>query len=93
MTVTVRSHGAGDLLYEPPVLIADNGQQLMIDAMSLEAARYAFLDLVTKGQAMTQLKFAGNVLDAAHLTLVFNPRRDADDEVAPRTEIFVPLRP
>lgn len=45
MTVTVRCNGAGDLLYEPPVLMTDNGQQLMIDAASLEVARYAFLAL------------------------------------------------
>lgn len=91
MTVTVRSSGAGDLLYEPPVLVDDAGRVYPADGESLEAARYAFLDLVTRGQAQATLVFAGLPAEGARLRLVFNPDQQPADLLAPRLEVPVPV--
>ena len=91
MTVTVRSSGAGDLLYEPPVVVDEAGRVYPVTGESLEAARYAFLDLVTRGQAAAELAFAGAPAEGARLTLVFNPNQEPTDILAPRVEVGVPV--
>ena len=91
MTVTVRSNGAGDLLYEPPVLVDEAGRTYLITPDSLEAARLAFLDLVTRGQAEAELVFAGAPPEGVRLVLVFNPNQQAGDVLAPRVEVGVPV--
>lgn len=91
MTVTVRSSGAGDLLYEPPVVVDEAGRVYPADGESLEAARYAFLDLVTRGQAQATLTFAGLPPEGARLTLVFNPDQQPGDLLSPRLEVPVPI--
>ncbi|HEC36275.1 MAG TPA: hypothetical protein ENI39_07060 [Anaerolineae bacterium] len=92
MTVTVRSSGAGDLLYEPPVVVDDGGRVYPVTGESLEAARLAFLDLVTRGQAQAGLSFAGEPA-AAWLVLVLNPNQQPSDLLAPRLEVPVPMPP
>lgn len=91
MTVTVRSGGAGDLLVEPPVVVDEAGRAYPVTPDSLEAARYAFLDLVTRGQAGAELAFAGTPPEGARLTLVFNPNQEPTDILAPRVEVPVPV--
>ena len=92
MTVTVRSAGAGDLLFEPPVLKDHAGRTYPVDGDSLKAARLAFLDLVTKGQATARFEFAGRLTPTPELRLVFNPGQETTNIVAPRIETQVPLR-
>jgi len=88
ITVTVRYAGAGDLLYEPPQVVSDVGDVYPITPDSLEEARYAFLDLATRGQVTTQLAFTGDARDDENLKLVFNPHQNLDDAfVSPRVEI------
>lgn len=91
MTVTVRSSGAGDLLYEPPVVVDGTGQVYQIVPDSLEVARLAFLDLVTRGQAETELVFFGTPPEGARLVLVFNPSQYPGNVIAPRVEVGVPV--
>jgi len=91
MTVTVRSSGAGDLLYEPPVVVDDGERVYPVTPDSLEAARLAFLDLVTRGQAMATLEFAGAPAAGARLVLVFNPGQQPGDILAPYLEVPVPV--
>jgi len=88
ITVTVRYAGAGDLLYEPPQVVSDAGDVYPITPDSLEEARYAFLDLATRGQVTAELVFTGEVRDEEDLRLVFNPHQNLDDAfVSPRVEI------
>lgn len=91
VTVTVRSSGAGDLLYEPPVVVDDGGRVYAVGGDSLEAARYAFLDLVTRGQAMARLEFAPAPPPGVRLVLVFNPSQQTSNVLAPRVEALIPL--
>ena len=93
MTVTARSAGAGDLLYEPPVLVDERGYSYQISAESLEGARLAFLDLITRGQAVARLEFAGWPGDNTGLWLVLNPGQQPGNLVAPRVEVAVPIVP
>jgi hypothetical protein len=93
MTVTVRSSGAGDLLYEPPLLVDETGLVYQVEGESLEAARYAFLDLITQGQATAQLRFAGAPAPGVRSVLVFDPNRQPGDALAPRVEVLVPAAP
>ena len=90
VTVTVRPVGSGpaDLLAEPPVL-QGNGKTYPATPESAAQARFAFLDLVTQGQATTQLVFQGAPAAGEPLTLIFNPGRRATDLVAPRREVRV----
>lgn len=88
MTVTVSSFGPGDLLYEPPVLQVGN-RNYPITGESLEKARFAFLDLVTKGQASTQLAFT-TPSTSAETWLVFNPNRQLGDVIAPQVRVLMP---
>jgi hypothetical protein len=91
LTVTVRSAGGvGELLYEPPV-VTDGRQEYPVDGESLAQARFAFLDLVTKGTATARLVFSPAPAPGARLTLVFNPRQQPDDALTPRVEVPVPM--
>jgi hypothetical protein len=91
MTVTVRSYGTGDLLFEPPVLLDRDGQTYPIIGESLAAARMAFLDLVTQGEATAHLAFSGRVSSTSGLWLVLNPGQETTDAVAPRLQVPVPI--
>jgi hypothetical protein len=92
MTLTVRAYGAGDLLYEPPVLATEEGQTYPISAKSLEASRVTFLDLVTSGQATTRFVFNARLSPTKGLWLVFNPNQPAGSAIAPPVRVPVPLR-
>lgn len=91
MTVTVRSSGAGDLLYQPPVVVDSEGQVYQVTGDTLERARLAFLNLITRGQATGWLEFSGVPLQGTQLTLVFNPDQQPGDILSPHLEIPVPL--
>ena len=91
MTVAVRASGPGDLLYEPPELVDGDGGTYPVTSESLERARFAFLDLTTKGQATTQLAFSGMPAEGERLTLIFNPHQTAADAyLAPMVKVLVP---
>ena len=90
LTVTVRSSGVGELLYEPPI-VTDGRQEYPIDGESLSQARFAFLDLVTKGTATARLVFSPAPDPGVRLTLVFNPRQQPYDLLTPRVEVPVPV--
>jgi hypothetical protein len=91
MTVTVRASGSGDLLYEPPELVGGDGNTYPVTSESLERARFAFLDLVTKGQSTTLLVFSGTPAKGERLTLIFNPHQTAADAyLAPLVKVLVP---
>ena len=92
MTVSVRAYGAGDLLFEPPVLMTEEGQTYRVQGQSLEAARIAFLDLVTQGQATAGLAFAGRLSPTEGLWLVFNPNQEPTNAVAPPLRVAVPIQ-
>ncbi len=92
MTVTVRSHGAGDLLFEPPLLQSDENDVYQVTATSLEEARLEFLDLVTQGEATVGLEFAGRLAPTANLWLVFNSGQEPTSVTAPPLRAPVPLR-
>jgi hypothetical protein len=92
MTLTVRAYGAGDLLYEPPVLATEEGQTYQITGESLESARIAFLDLVTSGQATARFVFNARLSPTKGLWLVFNPNQPAGSAIAPPVRVPVPLR-
>jgi len=90
MTITARSSGSGDLLYEAPELVDGSGNTYPVTGESLEEARFAFLDLVTKGQVTVQMKFSGTPSESEKLTLVFNPNQTVDKlYVAPKVEARV----
>ena len=90
MTVTVRAYGAGDLLFEPPLLRSAEGQIYPATGDSLEQARIAFLDLVTRGETSAHLEFAGRLIPTSGLWLVFNPNQESTSVVAPPLEAPVP---
>ena len=92
MTITVRGYGAGDLLFEPPVLQSDEGQVYPITAGSLEQARLAFLDLVTRGEVTVGMEFAGRLTPTDGLWLVFNASQEPTNVTAPPLRVAVPLR-
>jgi hypothetical protein len=91
MTVTVRSSGGDDLLVETPVLVNESGRTYHAVPDCLEEARFAFLKLVTTGQAQARLAFSGEPADGERLTLVFNPGYTPDDTISPRVEVPVPV--
>ncbi len=92
LTVTVRAYGAGDLLFEPPLLRSEEGQTYPVVGDSLEKARIAFLDLVTRGETSAHLEFAGRLIPTSGLWLVFNPNQESTSVIAPPLEVPVPLR-
>lgn len=91
MTVTVRAYGAGDLLFEPPVLASEEGILYLVTADSLQQARLDFLDLVISSQATTRLEFVGRLAPTEGLWLVFNPNQDPSSVIAPVVQVAVPL--
>ena len=92
MTITVRGYGAGDLLFEPPVLQSDEGQVYPITAESLEQARLAFLGLVTRGDVTVGMEFAGRLTPTEGLWLAFNASQEPTNVTAPPLRVAVPLR-
>jgi hypothetical protein len=91
MTVTVRSSGGDDLLVEAPVLVNEEGRSYHAVPDCLEEASFAFLKLVTTGQAQARLTFAGEPARGERLTLVFNSSYTPDDTISPRVEVPVPV--
>ena len=91
MTVTVRSSGGDDLLVEAPVLVNEEGRTYHAIPDCLEEASFAFLKLVTTGQAQARLTFAGEPVSGERLTLIFNPSYTPDDTISPRVEVPVPV--
>ncbi len=89
LTVTVRSGGVAELLYEPPV-VTDGSREVPATGESLQAARFAFLDLVTRGVATARLEFSPAPSTDARLVLVFNPNQQPTDPLTPRVEVVVP---
>ncbi len=87
--LTVQFSGPADLLYQPPVVLDAQGKTYRVTPESLKAARFAWLDLTTAGQAMAAFVFEP-APRAGALTLIFNPEMSVGDVVAPRIE--VPLR-
>ena len=92
MTITVRARGAGDLLFEPPLLQSGEGDVYQVTAASLEGARLEFLDLVTRGEATAGLEFAGRLTPTSSLWLVFNSGQEPTSITAPPLRVPVPLR-
>ena len=90
LLVTVRAHGAGDLLFEPPVL-TDGALALPILDSSHEDARWSFLDIVTRGTATARLEFAGGFDAPEVVWLVFNPSQDPSNVVAPPLWVEIQL--
>jgi hypothetical protein len=91
MTVTVRSSGGDNLLVEAPMLVNEEGRTYQAVPDCLEEASFAFLELVTTGQAQARLAFAGEPVSGERLTLVFNPSYTPDDTISPRVEAPVPV--
>jgi hypothetical protein len=89
VSLTVRGSGAADPLMDLPVLIC-NGQQYAVKGDSLEAARQDLLELITQGNATTELQFTGKPDLSGDCTVVINPQQDADSPIAPRIEVPVP---
>jgi len=87
VTVTARFSGPADLLAEPPVL--QGAKTYPVTPESLGRARFAFLDLVSKGETTAAFVFSGSPAPQESLTLVFNPSRRAADAVSPRREIKI----
>ncbi|MCP4538087.1 MAG: hypothetical protein GY832_13175 [Chloroflexi bacterium] len=92
MTVTVKAHGAGDLLFEPPELQSTEGTVYPATGESVADARIAFLDLVTRGEAVTRLEFSGRASPTAGLWLIFNPHQETTNSIAPQLRVAVSLR-
>ena len=91
MTVSVSVSGSvRDLLYEPPVLQdASGGRTYPITPDSLERARYAFLDLITRSQATARLEFEG-APGRDNLWLTFNPNQQTGHTLYPQVRVPVP---
>jgi hypothetical protein len=88
--LTVQFSGPADLLYQPPVVVDAQGTTYRVTPASLKAARFAWLDLTTAGQAAAVFVFEPAPPAQDTLTLTFNPEMPVGDVVAPRIE--VPLR-
>ncbi len=89
VTVTVQGSGAADPLLDLPVLICD-GQAYPVDGPSLEAARLAYLGLISQGRATAGLLFYGGPDLTQPCVLLLNPDQPASSVVAPRIEVPVP---
>jgi hypothetical protein len=89
VTVTVRCSGPVDLLADPPVLQGASGKLHPATPDSLSQARFAFLDLVSKGSATATFVFQGAPDTKESLILVFNPSHRSTDIIAPRREVLV----
>ena len=89
VTVTVRFSGPADLLADPPVLQGGSGKLYPATPDSLSQARFAFLDLVSKGSATATFVFQGATDKKESLTLVFNPGHRTTDGVAPKRQVQI----
>ncbi len=89
VTVTVRFSGPADLLAEPPVLQGGSGRLYPATPDSLSQARFAFLDLVSKGSATAAFAFQGATDKKESLTLVFNSGHRTTDGVAPKRQVQI----
>jgi len=89
ISLTVQFSGPADLLYQPPIVRGAKSASYTIMPDSLKAARFAFLDLTTRGQATAQFVFQPAPAAKESLTLVFNPTMPAGDAVAPRIEVVL----
>ena len=87
LTLEVHQSGPAALFFEQPVL--EGEQTYEVDPDSLEEARFALLDAVTRGRAEIELRFTPAPDEGENLTLVFNPDHPVDDPVAPRIEVPV----
>ena len=89
VSLTVQFGGPADLLYQPPIVRNAKGVMYTITPDSLKAARFAFLDLTTSGQASARFVFQPAPAAKEALTLVFNPTMQAGDAIAPRVEVVL----
>ncbi len=71
------------------MLICD-GQAYPVDGPSLEAARLAYLGLISQGRATAGLLFYGGPDLTQPCVLLLNPDQPASSVVAPRIEVPVP---
>jgi|GEM_PF-3700488 len=77
-----------DLLYEPPILY-DGQNSYNVTPKSLGEAKFALLDLVTKGEAQAKLEFTRVITISAPLTLIFNPSQSEKDALTPKVTVMV----
>lgn len=89
LTVMVRGSGAADPLLDLPALSC-GGVAYPVDGPSLEAARTAFLTLITRSEATGDLLFYGTPDVSQPCVLVLNPAQATNSVVAPRIEVPVP---
>ena len=89
VSLTVQFGGPADLLYQPPIVRNAKGVMYTITPDSLKAARFAFLDLATSGQASARFVFQPAPAAKEALTLVFNPTMPAGDAIAPRVAVVL----
>ena len=89
VTLTVQFSGPADLLYQPPIVRSAKNAPYTITPESLKTARFAFLDLTTRGQATAQFMFQPAPAAKEALTFVFNPTMPVGDAVAPRVEVVL----
>jgi len=89
VTLTVRGSGPADLLYLPPIVRAAAGQDYPVTAASLKAARLAWLEMTTAGQATAVFVFEPAPPAKGALTLVFNPTMPVGDAVAPQVTVIL----
>ena len=87
--LTVQFSGPADLLYQPAIVRGALGRVYSITSDSLKAARFAFLDLTTGGQATARFTFQPAPAAQEALTLVFNPEMPVQDAVAPRVAVVL----
>lgn len=89
VSLTVQFGGPADLLYQPPIVRGTKSASYTITPDSLKAARFAFLDLTTSGQASARFVFQPAPAAKEALTLVFNPTMQVGDAIAPRMEVVL----
>ena len=89
VTLTVRWAGPADLLYLPPIVRDAQGKEYPVTAASLKAARLAWLEMTTAGQATAAFVFEPAPPAKGALTLVFNPTMPVGDTVAPRVDVIL----
>jgi hypothetical protein len=89
VSLTVQFGGPADLLYQPPIVRNAKGVMYTITPDSLKAARFAFLDLTTSGQASARFVFQPAPAAKEALTFVFNPTMQVEDAIAPRMDVVL----
>jgi hypothetical protein len=78
-----------DLLFEPPIL-SDGTHSYKPTTTSLGEAKFALLDLVTKGEATATLEFQGVTSLTGSISLIFNPNQREGDPISPKVVVPVP---